>query len=187
MGKLASARSGPFGFCLAQLSCPRAKTRRPSSGASPRERGGKTQIRVGPLVSSAQRPRGRDATPCQDRLKAYLAEWGISGLFYHTQLAKHLTRAGFEVRQVERQDNHADVCVLRLRRGYVPAGHETEWLQQQVRLFLKRYGLRYPKREIVVMVQSSRIKAAFNWSRGQPGWVSYDKPKAKGSGSSSRR
>ena len=95
-------------------------------------------------------------------------------MFYHTQLARHLARAGFEVRQVERQANHADVWVLKLRRGYVPAGQEIEWLQRQVRLFLKRYGLRYPKREIVVMVQSSRIKAAFNWSRGRAGWLSYD-------------
>jgi hypothetical protein len=126
------------------------------------------------------------ARPGQERLRTFLVERGIGGLFYHTQLAKHLARAGFEVRQVERQDNHADVWVLRLRRGYVQPGCEIEWLQQQVRLFLKRYGLRYPKREIVVMVQSSRIKAAFNWSRGQPGWLSYDKPKASGSGSRSR-
>jgi hypothetical protein len=112
-------------------------------------------------------------------LRAFLAEYHISGLLYHTLLARHLTRAGFEVRQVERQDNHADVWVLRLRRGHVPAGREIEWTQKQVRLFLRRYGLRYPKKEVVVMVQGSRIKAAFNWSRGQPGWVSYDRPKAR--------
>ena len=131
---------------------------------------------AGPLVNNSQRPRCRDAAPCQDRLKAFLAEWGISGLFYHTQLAKHLARAGFEVRQVERKDYH-EVWVLKLRRGYVPVGREIEWLQRQVRVFLKRYGLRYPKREIVVMVESSRIKAAFNWGRGEPGWLSHDRPK----------
>lgn len=129
-------------------------------------------------MGKAQRPRRPSAAPCQDCLKAFLAEWGISGFFYHTQLARHLTRAGFEVRHVERRANHADVWVLRLRRGYVPVGREIEWLQQQVRLFLKRYGLRYPKREIVVMVEGSRIKAAFNWCRGEPGWLSYDRPKA---------
>ena len=129
---------------------------------------------AGPLVNDPQRPRCRDAAPCQDRLKAFLAEWGISGLLYHTQLAKHLARAGFDVRHVERKDYH-DVWILRLRRGHVPTGHEIEWLKQQVRLFLKRYGLRYPKREIDVMVQSSRIKAAFNWNRGHPGWLTYSK------------
>jgi hypothetical protein len=35
-------------------------------------------------------------------------------------------------------------------------------------LFLKRHGLRYPKKEVVVMVQGSRIKTAFHWDRGQP-------------------
>ena len=140
----------------------------------------------GLLVNSGRRPRGREALPCQDQLRAFLAERGIGGLFYHTQLAKHLVRAGFEVSRIEREDNHADVWVLRLRRGLVPAGQEIEWLQQQVRLFLKRYGVRYPKREIVVMVQSARIKAAFNWSRGQPGWLSYEK-KARRSDSSSQR
>ena len=102
-------------------------------------------------------------------------------MFYHTQLAKHLARAGFDVRHVERKDYH-DVWVLRLRRGYVPAGREIEWFRQQVRLFLKRYGLRCPKREIDVMAQSSRIKAAFNWSRGEPGWLSYVKSRANRSG-----
>ena len=111
-------------------------------------------------------------------MRAFLAEWGISGLFYHSQLAKHLARAGFEVCHVERKDYH-DVWVLRLRRGYVPVGREIEWLQRQVRLFLKRYGLRYPKREIVAAVESSRIKAAFNWSRGQPGWLTYSKARAR--------
>ncbi len=98
-------------------------------------------------------------------------------MFYHTQLAKHLARVGFEVCHIERKNYH-EVWVLRLRHGYVPVGLEIEWLKQQVRLFLRRYGLRYPKREIVVMVQSSRIKAAFNWGRGGPGWLSIDRPKA---------
>jgi hypothetical protein len=179
MERSTSPRSGCFGSCLARLSNPptRAKTRRHSSGASPREHGSKTQIRVGLLVSNAQQPRGREAAPCQDVLKAFLAKRRLGGLFYHCQLAKHWARAGFEVRQVEREANHADVWELRLRRGYVSTGRKVERLQRQVRLFLKRYGLRYPKREIVGMVPSSRIKAAFNWSRGQPGWLSYDRPK----------
>ena len=127
-------------------------------------------------MKKSKRPHRRKTPPCQDRLRAFLAEWSISGLFYHAQLAKHLAQAGFDVRHVERKDYH-DVWVLRLRRGHVPAGREVEWLRRQVRLFLRRYGLRYPKREIAVSVQSGRIKAAFNWSRGEPGWLTYIKPR----------
>jgi hypothetical protein len=119
---------------------------------------------------------GRTSRPCRDVLKAFLAEYHISGLLYHCLLAKHLMRLGFEVRHIERKDYH-DVWVLRLRRGHVPPGREIEWTQKQVCLFLKRHGLRYPKKEVVVMVQGCRIKAAFNWSRGQPGWLTYDGPK----------
>ena len=100
------------------------------------------------------------------------------GIFYHVQLAKHLARAGFEVRHVEREDNHAEVWVLKLRRGQVSAGQEIEWTKRKVLVFLKRYGLRYPKREVVVMVQGDRIKAAFNWERGEPGWLSLQRAKA---------
>ena len=71
-----------------------------------------------------------------------------------------------------------DVWVLKLRRGHLPVGREIEWVREQVCLFLKRHGLRYPQKEVVVMVQGSRIKAAFNWDRGQPGWLSYDRPRA---------
>ena len=129
-------------------------------------------------MRNSQRPLGREAAPCQDTLKAFLAKHRIGGLFFHCQLARHLARAGFEVRHVERENNHAEVWVLKVRRGQVPVGEEVQWVQKQVCLFLKRYGLRYPKKEVVVMVQGDRIKAAFNWSRGQPGWLSYDGPKA---------
>jgi hypothetical protein len=110
-------------------------------------------------------------------LKVFLAEYHLSGLLYHSLLANHLTRNGLEVCHIERKDYH-EVWVLRLQRGRVPVGREIEWTQKQVCLFLKRHGLRYPKKEVVVMVQGSRIKAAFNWGRGAPGWLSYDRPKA---------
>jgi hypothetical protein len=129
-------------------------------------------------VSNAQRPQGRNAAACQDTLKAFLAEWGISGLFYQSQLAKHLARSGLEVHQIERQDNHAHVWVLKVRRGRVPVGQEIDWTKRTVLVLLKRHGLRYPSREIAVMVQGNRIKAAFNWDRGEPGWLSHDRPKA---------
>ena len=129
-------------------------------------------------MRNSQRPRGREAAPCQDTLKKFLVERGMVGLFFHVQLSKHLAQVGFEVRQVEREDNHADVWVLRLRRGQVRAGQEIGWVQKQVCLFLKRHGLRYPRREVVVMVQGDRITAAFNWERGEPGWLTFQRAKA---------
>ena len=99
------------------------------------------------------------------------------GLLFHVQLSKHLARAGFEVRHVERENNHADVWVLKLRRGRVPAGQEIDWTKRTVLVFLKRHGLRYPRREVVVMVQGDRITAAFNWERGKPGWLTLQRAK----------
>ena len=100
------------------------------------------------------------------------------GLFFHVQLGKHLARAGFEVRQIERENNHANVWVLKVRRGQVPAGQEIDWTKRTVLVFLKRHGLLYPRREVVVMVQGDRITAAFNWERGEPGWLSFQRAKA---------
>jgi len=123
-------------------------------------------------------PRSPQATPCQDVLKAFLAQRRVGGLFFHCQLAKHLTRAGFDVRRVEKQDNHAEVWVLKVRRGWVPVGLEIEWVKKQVCLFLKRHGLRYPKRDVVAMVEGERITAGFNWAPGSPGWMSFERAKA---------
>jgi hypothetical protein len=129
-------------------------------------------------VRNVQRPQRREAIPCQDALKAFLAKRRIAGMFYHCQLANHLAQAGFEVRQIERQDNHADVWVLKVRRGRVPAGQEIGWVQKQVCIFLRRHGLRYPSQEVCVMVQGERIQAAFNWAKGKPGWLSFQRAKA---------
>jgi hypothetical protein len=128
-------------------------------------------------VRNAQRPQGREAAPCQDTLRAFLVERRMGGMFFHVQLAKHLARAGFEVRHVERENNHAEVWVLKLRRGQVSAGQEIEWTKRTVLDFLKRHGLRYPRREVVVMVQDDRITAAFNWERGEPGWLTLQRAK----------
>ena len=128
-------------------------------------------------MRNSQRPEGQEATPCQDTLRAFLAKRRMGGMFFHCQLAKHLARAGFEVRQVERENNHADVWVLKLRRGQVSAGQEIGWTKRTVLVFLKRYGLRYPSREVVVMVQGDRITAAFNWGRGEPGWLTLQRAK----------
>ena len=50
-------------------------------------------------------------------------------------------------------------------------GQEIAWVKKQVCIFLKRYGLRYPTKEVVVMVEGDRITSAFNWDRGKPGWL----------------
>ena len=128
-------------------------------------------------MRNVQRPQGQEAMPCQDTLKAFLAKRRIAGMFYHCQLAKHLARAGFEVRWIERQDNHADVWDAKVRRGKVPVGREIEWMQKQVCRFLKRYGIRYPKKEVCVLVHGDRIEAAFNWANGEPGWLSFQRAK----------
>jgi hypothetical protein len=121
----------------------------------------------------------RVAKPGQDVLQTFLGKRHMGGLFFHCQLAKHLERAGFQVRQIDKHDDHADVWVLKLRRGHVPVGREIAWTQQQVCLFLKRHGLRYPRREVVVMVHGERIKAAFNWDCGRPGGINFQRPKAE--------
>ena len=130
-------------------------------------------------MRNSPRPQGRETTPCQDTLKRFLVERRMVGMFFHVQLAKHLARAGFEVRHIEREDNHAEVWVLKVRRGQVPVGQEIDWTKRTVMVFLKRYGLRYPRREVVVRVEGDRITAAFNWERGGPGWLIYTKVKTE--------
>ena len=125
--------------------------------------------------SSNQR---KEAKPCQEVLRAFLSKRRIGGLFFHCQLCTHLARVGFGVIQIDKHD-YADVWVLKLQRGHVPVGREIAWTQQQVCLFLKRYGLRYPRKEVVVMVQGDRIKAAFNWDRGRPGGITFQRAKAE--------
>jgi hypothetical protein len=124
-----------------------------------------------------QPPGRRDTQPCQDVLKKFLAEHRISGLFHHSQLANHMTRAGFQVRQVEKQDNHANVWVIKMWRWKVPPGREIDWAKQRVCRFLKRHGVRYPRKEVCVMVQGERVQVAFNWSEGKPGKIMFEKVK----------
>ncbi len=101
-------------------------------------------------------------------LKKFLAKRSLDGLYYHCRLARFLTGAGFDIRRVERQDNHADVWVVHMRRGFVPWGEEIETAKAYVQTFLRRQGIRYPKREIVVSVRGDRIIVAFNWEAGTP-------------------
>src|SRR5579864_6798123 len=103
------------------------------------------------------------ARPCQEALKAFLMSRRVNGLFYHCQLANQMRRVGFEVSRVEKMNHHGEVWRLVLRRGHVRKGHECDWAKSVLRLFLKGYGIKYPKREICTMVEGNRIKIAFNW------------------------
>ena len=117
---------------------------------------------------SAKRP----AAP-PDPLKKFLDKHDLDGLVQHCRLAKFLTGAGFDIRRIERKDNHADVWVVHMRRGFVPWGEESETTKVYIQTFLRRQGVRYPKREIDVMVRGDRLVAAFSWNRGTPGMLIF--------------
>ena len=69
--------------------------------------------------------------------KEFLAHHHVSGLFHHCLLARHMTSAGFQVRQIEKMDNHADVWVVTMWRWKVPSGLQIEWAGRQVCLFFR--------------------------------------------------
>ena len=52
---------------------------------------------------ASSRLQGREAVPCQDTVRGFLAERHMGGMFFHVQLTRHLAQAGFEVRHVERK------------------------------------------------------------------------------------
>lgn len=114
---------------------------------------------------------GRRAAPVP--LKKFLAKRRLDGLFHHCRLARFLTGAGFDIRRIERKDNHADVWVVHMRRGFVPWGHEVETAKAYVQTFLRRQGVRYPKREIDVMLRGDRLVVAFIWKAGTPGMLIF--------------
>ncbi len=113
--------------------------------------------------------RGRPPDP----LKKFLAKRNLDGLYYHCRLARFLTGAGFDIRRIERQDNHADVWVIHMRRGFVPWGEEVETAKAYVHTFLRRQGVHYPKREINVSVRGERLIVAFIWEAGTPGMLIF--------------
>ncbi len=104
-----------------------------------------------------------------DPLKKFLAKRSLDGLYHHCRLARFLTGAGFDIRRIERQDNHADVWVVHMRRGFVPWGEEVETAKAYVQTFLRRRGVPYPRREIDVSLRGDRIVVAFIWKAGTPG------------------
>ena len=114
----------------------------------------------------------RRGTP-PDPLKKFLAKRKLGGLYHHCRLARFLTAAGFDIRRVERKDNHADVWVVHMRRGFVPWGEEVVTAKACVQTFLRRQGVRYPKREIEVSMQGDRMIVAFIWKAGTPGMLIF--------------
>jgi hypothetical protein len=114
---------------------------------------------------------GRRAAPVP--LKKFLVKRRLDCLFHHCRLARFLTGAGFDIRRIERKDNHADVWVVHMRRGFVPWGQEVESAKVYVQTFLRRQGVRYPKREIDVSVHGDRILVAFIWKAGTPGMLIF--------------
>jgi hypothetical protein len=60
-----------------------------------------------------------------------------------------------------------------MRRGLVRWGEEVATAKQYVHTFLRRQGVRYPKREIDVVVRGDRIVVVFSWEAGQPGMLIY--------------
>ena len=114
----------------------------------------------------------RRRTP-QEPLKKFLGKHHLDGLYHHCRLARFLTGAGFDIRRIERKDNHANVWLVHMRRGFVPWGEEAETAKVYIQTFLRRQGVRYAKREIDVMVRGDRIQVGFIWKSGQPGMLIF--------------
>ena len=118
--------------------------------------------------SEAKRPSG-----ASDPLRKFLAKHELGGLVYHCRLAKFMTAAGFDIRRIERDDNHANVWRIQMRRAFVPRGEEVATARLYVQSFLRRQGVRCPKGEIDVMVLGDRVQVSFIWKSGAPGMVIF--------------
>jgi hypothetical protein len=127
------------------------------------------------MTGNNREPQGgaqRPAAP-PDPLTKFLGKHELEGLVHHCRLARFMTGAGFDIRRIERKDNHADVWLVHMRRGFVPCGQEEETAKDYIQTFLRRQGVRYRKREINVMVRGDRMVVAFRWTRGAPGMLIF--------------
>jgi hypothetical protein len=123
----------------------------------------------------------------QEILSQFLSSRRLSGLFHHCVIAQELGTAGFQVTRVEKLDNHAQVWIVKMWRWRVPRGYEIQWAKQWACQFLKRQGVKCPKREICVVVQGDRIKVAFNWEGGAGGQIVFTRRKLSGPANQCRR
>jgi hypothetical protein len=87
--------------------------------------------------------------------------------------AKHLSGAGFQIRRIAKQPNHAHVWEAFLKRGSVLAGHERETAKHEISTLFTRLGFACPKREIDVLVRGTSVEVYFIFEKGSPGCLSY--------------
>ena len=126
-----------------------------------------------PVNEGKPQPEPNRGSGSPDSLKSFLAKRKLDGLYHHCRLARFLTAAGFDIHRVERENNHANVWVVFMRRGFVPWGEEVETAKLYVQTFLRRQGVRCPKRDIVVSVRGDRMIVAFIWEAGTPGMLIF--------------
>jgi len=94
-------------------------------------------------------------------------------LDHHKAFTRSLAGAGFEVRRVVRQANHAHVWGLYLKRGSVTPGLEAQSVRRTVCDLVKESGIRLPLREIDVLTRGDRVEAHFIFQPGLPGVLGY--------------
>lgn len=103
----------------------------------------------------------------------YRTEFG--GYTHHHRLAKALTRVGFIVKTVQREDYHP-VWSLSLRPGTVDGWRDYRMIRRLVSQALLELGLQCPAREVTACVTGQVLKVAFLWENGAPGIVTFWSP-----------
>src|SRR5204862_421307 len=86
----------------------------------------------------------------------------------HERLAIQLQNAGFRIRRIVRQEIHP-VWQAHLNRGTIPRGSEDQSVRQLICAFLRGYGVRYPMKEVTVVVSGDRVQASFIFEKGRAG------------------
>jgi hypothetical protein len=93
--------------------------------------------------------------------------------YHHQLLAKHMAEAGFVVRRVVRQPNHANVWGLYLQRGTVLPGQEADTVKRTVSALLGRLGVECARKEVEALTKDDRVEAFFIYAPGTPGSLSF--------------
>lgn len=96
------------------------------------------------------------------------------GFPHHHHLKDALAGRGFEVRMVEKFDEHPAWCVY-LRPGTVVGSHDTSIVRREVACALQALGYPCRRRDISAMATTTRLVAAFIWeNQGKPGRLLFD-------------
>jgi hypothetical protein len=93
--------------------------------------------------------------------------------YQHQFFAWRLMDAGFVVRRVVRQRNHANVWGVFLRRGSVLPGHELETVKRTVSAVLGGLGMKCPRKEVAALTKGDRVEAFFSFVLGTPGTLNF--------------